>query len=139
PLFAAFSTLGVSITGVDYTASLAQKLHCAQVIGPDALVYSAAFAREAAWLRERLPMDGFCLDTDLLALPAEGVAAVPANAPRFEAIAFTSGTTGLPKAVHRTRSFDARRFADLTRRFGFASCPGCPSRTCRSSAGPAWL
>src|SRR5262245_19746706 len=121
PLFAAFSTLGVSCTGVDYTASLSQKLHCARLVGADALVYSTAFAREAAWLRERLPMDGFCLDTDLQAFPAADALTVPASASRFEAIAFTSGTTGFPKAVHRTRSFDARRFADLTRRFGFDS------------------
>jgi acyl-CoA synthetase (AMP-forming)/AMP-acid ligase II len=122
PLFAAFSTLGVSFTGIDYTASLAQKLHCAEVVGADALVYSAAFAKEAAWLLERRPMDSFCLDTDLSALPeADELATAPGTPSHFESIAFTSGTTGFPKAVYRTQSFDAKRFSDLIRMFGFDS------------------
>jgi acyl-CoA synthetase (AMP-forming)/AMP-acid ligase II len=119
-LFAAFSTLGVSFTGVDYTATAAQHLHCAGLIGADALVYSAAFAGQAAGLLGRWPMGSFCLDTDLAALPAaDGSAAAPPAPACFESIAFTSGTTGFPKAVHRTRSFDARRFADLVGMFGF--------------------
>jgi acyl-CoA synthetase (AMP-forming)/AMP-acid ligase II len=120
PLFSAFSTLGVSFTGVDYTSSLAQKLHCAQVIGADALVYSAAFAKDAAWLLEQRPMAAFCIDSDLSDLPAADVmptSSVPP--PPFESIAFTSGTTGFPKAVQRTKGFDARRFADVIDMFGF--------------------
>jgi acyl-CoA synthetase (AMP-forming)/AMP-acid ligase II len=120
PLFSACSTLGVSLTGADYTASLAQKLHCAEVIGADALVYSTAFAQDAAWLLAHRPMDAYCLDTDLSALAeAAGPMAAPPAPPCFESIAFTSGTTGFPKAVHRTRSFDAKRFADLIDMFGF--------------------
>jgi acyl-CoA synthetase (AMP-forming)/AMP-acid ligase II len=120
PLFSAFSTLSVSFIGIDYTASPAQKLHCAQVVGADALVYSAAFAQEAAWLLEQRPMDSFCLDTDFSAVPAvDGLPTVPANPPPFVSIAFTSGTTGFPKAVCRTKSFDAKRFADLIDLFGF--------------------
>jgi acyl-CoA synthetase (AMP-forming)/AMP-acid ligase II len=120
PLFSAFATLGVSCTGVDYTSSLDQKLYGAQVIDADALVYSAAFAQEAAWLCERRPMDAICLDTDLRAVPAvEALPSMPATPPRFESIAFTSGTTGFPKAVYRTKAFDAKRFADLIHLFGF--------------------
>jgi acyl-CoA synthetase (AMP-forming)/AMP-acid ligase II len=120
PLFSAFSTLGVSFTGVDYTAAPAQVLHCAQVVSADALVYSAACAHDAAWLLGRRPMDAFCLDTDQSALPADGgEAPAPAPPSRFESIAFTSGTTGLPKAAYRSKSFDAKRFADLVGMFGF--------------------
>jgi acyl-CoA synthetase (AMP-forming)/AMP-acid ligase II len=122
PVFSAFATLGVSCTGVDYTSSRAQKLHGAQVVGADLLVHSAAFAHEAAWLRERRPMDSFCLDTDLRALPAvDGLPNVPAAPSCFESIAFTSGTTGFPKAVYRTKAFDAKRFADLIGLFGFGA------------------
>jgi acyl-CoA synthetase (AMP-forming)/AMP-acid ligase II len=120
PLFSAFSTLGVSLTGVDYTSSLAQKLHSAQVVRADALVYSAAFAKDAAWLLRERPMDAFCIDSDLRDLPAADVMpTLSATPPCFESIAFTSGTTGLPKAVLRTKGFDARRFRDLIDMFGF--------------------
>src|SRR5262249_59979560 len=79
PVFSAFSTLGVSFTGIDGTASPEQMLHCARVVGADALVSSAAFAKEAAGLLGRRPTSSFCLDADLAALPADdGVPPVPA-------------------------------------------------------------
>jgi acyl-CoA synthetase (AMP-forming)/AMP-acid ligase II len=120
PMFAACSTLGISFTGIDYTAALAQVRHCARVTGADTIVYSSDFAREAARLLERQPMDSLRLDTDLGALPADD-GALPAAPSRFESIAFTSGTTGFAKAVRRTQSFDAKRFADLVALFGFDS------------------
>jgi acyl-CoA synthetase (AMP-forming)/AMP-acid ligase II len=119
PLFSACSTLNVSLTGIDYTASPSQHLHCAEVVDADALVYSATFAAAANRLVQQRPMPAFCLDTDLNALPVDATVPVPATSGRFESISLTSGTTGLPKAVHRTKSFDARRFADLIERFGF--------------------
>ncbi|MDE9483809.1 AMP-binding protein [Xenorhabdus bovienii] len=39
----------------------------------------------------------------------------------FRGVSFTSGTSGVPKAVIRTKSFDARRFAYFTARYGFNS------------------
>ncbi len=45
---------------------------------------------------------------------------VPPTRP-FRAISFTSGTSGRPKPVIRNGSFDARRFAYFTARYGFSS------------------
>lgn len=39
----------------------------------------------------------------------------------FKAISFTSGTSGAPKTVMRFQSFDARRFAYFTTRYGFSA------------------
>ena len=45
---------------------------------------------------------------------------VPATR-QFRAISFTSGTTGKPKLVLRTVSFDSRRFAYFMTRYGFSA------------------
>jgi acyl-CoA synthetase (AMP-forming)/AMP-acid ligase II len=120
PLFAACSTLGISLVGADYTLSLEQKLPCARTIGAEALVFAAAFRHEAAQLVARHPMTSLCLDTDLGLQLCDSPGALPPLAVHsFEGISFTSGTTGMPKAAYRTRSFDAKRFADLTALLGF--------------------
>ncbi len=51
---------------------------------------------------------------------SDGSIPVPSHKP-FRAISFTSGTSGVPKAVIRTKSFDARRFAYFSARYGFSS------------------
>jgi len=40
---------------------------------------------------------------------------------KYNSYAFTSGTTGVPKIVFRTKSFDVKRFAYLNNRYGFDS------------------
>lgn len=119
PLMSAFSTLGVPFAGIDYTGTYEQKLHCAREVSADCLVYSEPFRPDAEALAADLGLESLCIDTDLQRLDGcELVELAPGNRP-FESISFTSGTSGMPRATHRTVSFDTRRFADLTRRFGF--------------------
>lgn len=44
---------------------------------------------------------------------------VPAPQSPFQSYAFTSGTTGVPKIVYRTKSFDKQRFEYLINRYKF--------------------
>jgi acyl-CoA synthetase (AMP-forming)/AMP-acid ligase II len=120
-LMSAFSTLGVPFVGIDYTASHDQMRHCVREVSARCIVYSTELGHHAEALHAELGVDTFCIDRDwanvmTAELPPHTVAPRP-----FESISFTSGTTGMPKAVYRTASFDARRFEDFKARFGFDS------------------
>lgn len=120
-LFGACSTVGTTIAGIDYSATEDQQTSCVRELGAEAILCSDRYAWAAASVAERcgipcVPLGDLLREAEH---PPEGPAA-PVSPPRpFESLAFTSGTTGTPKVVHRSRPFDARRFADLRERFGF--------------------
>ncbi len=122
PMFGAFSTLGASFIGIDYTSGMTQKHHCVKEVEATCIVYSEKYRQDVEQIRQQAAIEAFSLDTDLPQLaPDDGVEPQLPPSPPFESISFTSGTTGLPKGVYRTKPFDTKRFADLTKMFGFDS------------------
>lgn len=130
PWLAAFATLSIPVVGFDYTLPLSTLQAMARKIEADFILLSSV----ALGLRDELPELGqshfiggrlFDLDAPSIAvISAMGAnmhnLVVPATRP-FSSVSFTSGTSGIPKAVRRNRSFDQRRFRYFTERYGFNS------------------
>jgi acyl-coenzyme A synthetase/AMP-(fatty) acid ligase/drug/metabolite transporter (DMT)-like permease len=127
---AAAATLKVSFCGLDYSQSSEALEQMVEAAGADCLVVSSRLLRERDidlhLVARRRPV----IDLDSLlpgAVPFTNIqrdepAPVPAAIERpMRSIGFTSGTSGRPKAVIRTASFDARRFAYFATRYGFSS------------------
>jgi acyl-coenzyme A synthetase/AMP-(fatty) acid ligase len=134
-MMAAFSSLGIPLSGIDYTLPPETIARSMRAIDADLLILaSASIGQEAA---QTLISTAACPAIDLdnlnpVALPLstlllpydrpwdETDASLAAKRP-FRSVLFTSGTSGDPKPVVRTRSADARRFAYFTQRYGFNS------------------
>jgi acyl-CoA synthetase (AMP-forming)/AMP-acid ligase II len=119
-LLGACSSAGVTVVGIDYTAPEEQRLGAALALGADAIIGSARHEAAATGLARRcgIPvasLDALIWEAEHAPLPL----AVPPPSRPFESLSFTSGTTGQAKVVHRSKPFDARRFADLRERYGF--------------------
>lgn len=130
PWLAAFATLSIPVVGLDYTLPLKTLQTMAKKIDADFILLSSS----TLGLHDDLPEFGhshfhggklFDLDAPSLAV----IGAIGANlhahvlptARPFSSVSFTSGTSGIPKAVRRTRAFDQRRFRYFTERYGFNS------------------
>ncbi|POZ63230.1 class I adenylate-forming enzyme family protein [Chromobacterium alticapitis] len=133
PWLAAFSSLGIPAVGLDYTLPFATVQAMAERIDADFVLISSkrlGIECDVPVIGRSQAADGTLLDLDSL-----GVAYVDAigaslyeehglrdNPARpFRAVGFTSGTSGLPKAVLRSRSFDQRRFQYFAERYGFGA------------------
>lgn len=130
PWLAAFATLGIPVTGIDYTLPLASIESMAQKIGADFVLFSSTLLQVDGAFPELMAgpaMGGMSLDLDSPSMVATdsignllktyGYTLPPARP--FRAVGFTSGTSSLPKAVLRSRSFDQRRFEYFSSRYGF--------------------
>ena len=125
-VMAAAASLNITYCGLDYTLEGEVLLRLFSEIEADCLIVSGAFlekfnlggiARDAG---ERFivdvdtpPWHDGDIEPSTPVLPSAGC-------PR-RLIGFTSGTTGRPKPVLRTTSFDSRRFDFFTVRYGFSS------------------
>ncbi len=127
---AAAATLKITFCGLDYSLPAETLAGMVEAAEADCLIVSSAYlngrgidVRTVAGscpvidLDDRLP--GAARFSDFHALEATGVP-TPVLRP-FRAISFTSGTSGQPKLVVRNASFDSRRFAYFTTRYGFCS------------------
>ena len=120
PLAAAFSTTGRPFVGIDYSLPIEKKLHAARAISAEAVIASPRFAEDAAVISRELSIPAVNLMAEVKKLPRDQPSSLP-DLPShpFTSFSFTSGTTGPPKAVYRSKSFEARRFTDLQALFDF--------------------
>lgn len=138
-LLASLVTLGVPTVGLDYTGDVSQWLSQIKEIKSRLLIYSSAYANRVQQLLDL----GYKFDllvtigndiantnhvtenTDLVTynnLIDDSIydfMSFQTPNRQFESISFTSGTSGVPKAVIRTFSFDSRRFNYMQNRFNF--------------------
>jgi len=127
---AAAATLRLTYCGLDYSLDqevLAQLVEDAEA---DCVIVSSMFLTgrgidplRVAGRRPILDLDGR-LPGRAGRSPASDPASAPPPVPssrQFRSLSFTSGTTGKPKPVLRTASFDARRFAYFTSRYSFSA------------------
>lgn len=127
-LLAAFSTLGITTTGIDYLLDSGHARRAIETVSADFLVLSsrqtgAAWAEQLTqgWSAPVIDLDSgpaWRSLTDSLQLESSaGADVATAPARPFRAVAYTSGTSGDAKATLRTRSGDARRFHYFTTRY----------------------
>jgi acyl-coenzyme A synthetase/AMP-(fatty) acid ligase len=130
-LMSAFSTLGVPFVGLDYTSGPDVIRNCLTELHASCLVYSDRYAGAVSAVgRDLGDVFTICLSSHM---DSEGTYArlihdaqmlpAPVSWPAhpYEGLGFTSGTSGQPKLVRRTKSFEARRLAMLVGRFGFSN------------------
>lgn len=132
PWLAAFATLSIPVVGLDYTLPLGVLQAMTESISADFVLISSKRLR----LVDALPNfiygkapHGMIFDLDSLGISyiqaiggslSLGKDLVYPPARPFRSISFTSGTSGLPKAVSRSRSFDQRRFRYFVERYSFS-------------------
>lgn len=129
PWLAAFATLGIAVTGLDYTLPVAALKQLLEMIAADIVLVSTAQLKweMEEWSALRTPVIDLDspdivyslsqpeITTDVLSYLEE--APLP-NKP-YRAVGLTSGTTGMPKLVIRAEPFDQRRFAYFSQRYHF--------------------
>lgn len=130
PWLAAFSTLGIAYTGLDYTLPSATLKALNTAIDADFVLVSTASVSQLTDPTACLPASAMLFDLDSLAAPfidhpiegdvMERLAQMPLAPRPFRSIGFTSGTTGVPKLVLRHESFDQRRFAYFSQKYRFS-------------------
>lgn len=127
-LMAACASLGVPCVGLDHTASPEATAHALAQLRPTVLISTAAC--RPLLERAGVPDGGdgvLAVHLDGSTEGAPTYASLAAAEPRevepvgqpFATYCFTSGTSGRPKMVIRTFSFEERRLATLVRQFGF--------------------
>lgn len=124
-------TLKSTLCGLDYSLDQDTLADLLDRVEADCLIVSSAFlaqrglnVRALAGGRPVIDLDNQLPGaTSYSAFQGLGVGKRPPAPPTrpFRAISFTSGTSGRPKPVIRNGSFDARRFAYFTARYGFSS------------------
>ena len=133
PWLAALATLGIPVTGLDYTLPVAalHAMNCA--IGAELVLASSVTVSPCTNLALLAQDNAMLLDLDSLTLPwigpveAQGgdmlarIAAADLPQRPYRAVGFTSGTSSPPKSVVRNTPFDQRRFAWFTQRYQFSS------------------
>ncbi|CAO3360625.1 AMP-binding protein [Azospirillum melinis] len=127
----AAATLKSTLCGLDYSLTQEALADLLDRIEADCLIVSSGFLADRGLNARALAGGRPVIDLDDQLPGATGYAAFrglsagrrPPSVPArpFRAISFTSGTSGRPKPVIRNGSFDARRFAYFTARYGFSS------------------
>ncbi|MDC9594961.1 AMP-binding protein [Xenorhabdus sp. IM139775] len=130
-LASAAATLKLPCIGIDYTQTQNKIIEMIKMAGCGIIIVSSSYCiannidlKMLASVATILDIDsslnhGLCYD-NLEKISLEPIGNDISNKP-FRSISFTSGTSGIPKAVIRTKSFDARRFSYFTARYGFNS------------------
>ncbi|MEH7464091.1 class I adenylate-forming enzyme family protein, partial [Bacillus thuringiensis] len=126
-LYSVFSSLKIPYIGVDYSSNIHQKLHCLKEVEANLVVYSNEFKSDINELKNLASFNTLNIDETFTKLNSQTDDSsnikniINKNSNRlFESISFTSGTSGYPKAVYRTKSFDTKRFQTLIRTYGFS-------------------
>ena len=127
-LLSAFSSLGITTTGIDYLLAPTHARNAIETIGADLLLVSTRQVGKrwvdevtGGWQSPVIDLDDQLPDAvhwqALIESVEPGKTFVPPAARPFRAVAYTSGTSGSAKATLRTRSGDARRFHYFTTRY----------------------
>jgi acyl-coenzyme A synthetase/AMP-(fatty) acid ligase len=132
PWLAAFATLSIPVTGLEYTQPVNVLAQLTNLLKADFILISTKAVGVSREINSIGAVQSTVFDLDSLSLPYTNAVwdrpagdlldhlrdlQLPKRA--FRAIGFTSGTTGLPKLVLRTQSFDQRRFSYFTNRYQF--------------------
>lgn len=122
PWLAAAATLGIPMTGIDYTLDPEVIVELINAMRSDLVVFSChAFPKDArTHCRAKNLFDIDAPYTCTTTVTPELDQARPSGAP-FRALSFTSGTSGTPKSVIRTQSFEKRRFEFFSGRYSFSA------------------
>ena len=120
-LGAAFSTLGVAFQGLDYHLDKGSIALLIQQLDVKHIFVSSKFLEKFVSLSAQCQVHHI----EQFTKEAEYIDSEPLNTIEktptlpFRSYSFTSGTTGIPKIVYRTTSFDKRRFEYLQNRYQF--------------------
>lgn len=130
PWLSALATLGVPVTGLDYTLAPGQLKAMNVAIGSELVLVSSrtVCTNNVATLAQSSTMliDLDSLTTEFIGIGGDHVdvqaCIADAGLPKrpYRAVGFTSGTSGAPKPVLRDTPFDQRRFAYFTERYRFS-------------------
>lgn len=129
-LAGAAATIGLPLVGVDHSLPAEHVAACLRQVQPSVLVVSPAQRELVDAALELLAADGGLSTTPTVVLLGSATWAELLDRPvdrdswlalPFEGLGFTSGTTGAPKLVLRSRSFEARRQQDVTAFFGITA------------------
>ena len=129
-LGAAASSLKITLCGLDFSLPTEAMAKILDEIQPDCVFVSVACLAKYSIDPERIARGRPIVDLDGVLpnavaysnlMQVQNTALPTLKHKAFRAISFTSGTSGVPKAVIRTKSFDARRFAYFSARYGFSS------------------
>jgi len=131
-LMSAASSLKIPCTGIDYTQNPSKLEPMLKSAGCKVLIISSSYCIQNNVNLQELSSNLIIIDIDNIA--KNGILFKDLTTPTeknfesltiqhrvFKSISFTSGTSGIPKSVVRNKSFDARRFAFFTARYGFSS------------------
>ena len=127
-LAGAAATIGLPLVGVDHSLPAEHVAACLRQVQPSVLVVSPAQQDLVSAALELL--DGGLSTTPTIVVLGSTTWAELMDRPvdraswralPFEGLGFTSGTTGAPKLVLRSRSFEARRQEDVTAFFGITA------------------
>lgn len=130
-LASTFSTLKIPFIGIDYTQHNENILDMLEICECSILIISSLFCLEnnikfPSLSSERKLVDLDCLFAgainynDLIVDYGHQIESRNFSRP-YNALSFTSGTSGTPKAALRSKSFDLRRFSYFTLKYGFNS------------------
>lgn len=134
PWLAAFTTLGISCTGIDYSLPTASIQDLLVEIESDLVIISSLHFPEimgATFFTHEKPL---VIDLDA-PKPSDDdlhprsaaievlrrIESMDLSPRAFRGVSFTSGTTGIPKSVWRDTPFDERRFSYFSKRYKFSS------------------
>ncbi|EHD1695402.1 AMP-binding protein [Vibrio vulnificus] len=131
-IMSAASSLKIPCTGIDYTQNTEKIESMLTSVRCNILVVSSSYCIENNINLQELAKRVTIVDLDsqlknsinfceLLEDIGGGLGKIKAQHRPFRSISFTSGTSGVPKTVVRSKSFDARRFSFFTARYGFSS------------------
>ena len=132
PWLSALATLGIPVTGIDYSLPHASQKALNFAIGADLIFVSSGLIDDASEAASLGCPDAMVFDLDSITSPfndryvsisgdmLEKIAAMNIPPRSFRAISFTSGTTSLPKQVLRYSSFDQQRFKYFSERYNFS-------------------
>ncbi|WP_432413415.1 class I adenylate-forming enzyme family protein [Pantoea allii] len=131
---AAFATLGIPANGLDYSLPTETLSTLIKQISPGLLLVSFSLYTPdelshlniagTSMLGVNSPTDPVIESIGELHHSELNCLISAPTCPSFRAVSLTSGTSSVPKIALRYRSFDARRFAWFTDRFGFSDADG---------------
>ncbi|MGI4856783.1 MAG: AMP-binding protein [Janthinobacterium lividum] len=131
PWLSALATLGIPVTGLDYTLPLRQLREMNIAIGAELVLFSSAIVCTDVITQLAQP-SAMLIDLDSITTAYMGVVdnqhadvltlIADRNLPKrqYRTVGFTSGTSGNPKPVIRDTPFDSRRFTYFTQHYKFS-------------------
>ena len=118
-LGAACSTLGIPLQGIDYHLDLVTLKKIIKDINAKHVFLSIELEHLLTGLNEVCQVHSLQRFIEVAKRSSQKISTTPVSNQYFKSYSFTSGTTGIPKIVYRTRSFDKKRFEYLQNRYSF--------------------